>query len=102
MTLRELKDDYCDFLLSNTDPSVANVLRRVIISHVPTIAVRLPTCTSVKRVLITCRGDVVTKWSGQGARHLRVAFACEAGRSFVEVTCMAGAARYFEMPCALW
>ena len=39
--LRELKDDYCEFVLSDTDPSVANVLRRVIISHVPTIAVRL-------------------------------------------------------------
>jgi hypothetical protein len=38
--LRELKDDYCEFVLSDTDPSVANVLRRVIISHVPTIAVR--------------------------------------------------------------
>ena len=41
VVLRELKDDYCEFVLSNTDPSVANVLRRVIISHVPTIAVRV-------------------------------------------------------------
>ncbi len=44
VVLRELKDDYCELVLSNTDPSVANVLRRVIISHVPTIAVRAFRC----------------------------------------------------------
>ena len=39
LDLRVLKPDYCEFVLSDTDCSVANVLRRVIISHVPTIAV---------------------------------------------------------------
>jgi DNA-directed RNA polymerase II subunit RPB3 len=39
--LRTLTDDYCEFVLSNTDVSVANALRRVILSHVPTIAVDL-------------------------------------------------------------
>ena len=47
VVLRELKDDYCEFVLSDTDPSVANVLRRVIISHVPTIAVRAIRCCSL-------------------------------------------------------
>lgn len=37
--LRVLRPDYCEFVLRDTDVSVANVLRRVIISHVPTIAV---------------------------------------------------------------
>ena len=40
LELRIMKADYCEFVLSDTDVSVANVLRRVIISHVPTIAVR--------------------------------------------------------------
>jgi RNA polymerase Rpb3/RpoA insert domain/RNA polymerase Rpb3/Rpb11 dimerisation domain len=39
--LRTLTDDYCEFVLSNTDVSIANALRRVILSHVPTIAVDL-------------------------------------------------------------
>lgn len=39
--VRLLTDDYCEFVLSNTDVSVANALRRVILSHVPTIAVDL-------------------------------------------------------------
>lgn len=39
--LRTLTDDYCEFVLSNTDVSIANALRRIILSHVPTIAVDL-------------------------------------------------------------
>lgn len=39
--VRTLTEDYCEFVLSNTDVSVANALRRVILSHVPTIAVDL-------------------------------------------------------------
>lgn len=27
--IRELRDDYCEFVLSDTDPSVANALRRI-------------------------------------------------------------------------
>ena len=41
MQIRELRDDYCEFVLSNTDASVANALRRVILVEVPTIAVDL-------------------------------------------------------------
>ena len=39
LELRTMTPDYCEFVLSDTDVSVANVLRRIIISHVPTIAV---------------------------------------------------------------
>ncbi|KAK9814042.1 hypothetical protein WJX73_009986 [Symbiochloris irregularis] len=34
-------DDYCEFELLGTDVSVANALRRIILSHVPTIAIEL-------------------------------------------------------------
>ncbi|CAG9463680.1 unnamed protein product [Pedinophyceae sp. YPF-701] len=34
-------EGYMDFLLANTEASVANTLRRVILSHVPTIAIEL-------------------------------------------------------------
>lgn len=39
--IRELKDDYMKFELRETDASVANALRRVMISEVPTIAIDL-------------------------------------------------------------
>ena len=39
--IRVLKDDYCEFLLTDTDPSIANALRRVMIADVPTIAIDL-------------------------------------------------------------
>lgn len=39
--IRELKDDYMKFELRDTDASVANALRRVMISEVPTIAIDL-------------------------------------------------------------
>lgn len=39
--VRKLTHDYCEFVLSNTDISVANAIRRVIIAEVPTIAVDL-------------------------------------------------------------
>jgi hypothetical protein len=32
--IRELTDDYCEFVLSDTDPSVANALRRVMLVEV--------------------------------------------------------------------
>lgn len=39
--IRELKDDYCKFELRETDVSMANALRRVMISEVPTVAIDL-------------------------------------------------------------
>lgn len=39
--IRELRDDYCEFVLSDTDPSVANALRRIMQVEVPTIAIDL-------------------------------------------------------------
>ena len=41
MLLRALNADFCEFVLSKTDPSVANALRRVILAEVPTIAIDL-------------------------------------------------------------
>ncbi|KAI4387880.1 hypothetical protein MLD38_000271 [Melastoma candidum] len=39
--LRELKDDYAKFELYDTDASMANALRRVMIAEVPTVAIDL-------------------------------------------------------------
>lgn len=39
--MRELRSDYCEFLLEQTDVSVANALRRVMIAEVPTLAIDL-------------------------------------------------------------
>ncbi|XVE49239.1 hypothetical protein DITRI_Ditri01bG0066700 [Diplodiscus trichospermus] len=39
--IRELKDDYAKFELRDTDSSMANALRRVMIAEVPTIAIDL-------------------------------------------------------------
>ncbi|KAJ0090521.1 hypothetical protein Patl1_14760 [Pistacia atlantica] len=39
--IRELKDDYAKFELGDTDASMANALRRVMIAEVPTIAIDL-------------------------------------------------------------
>lgn len=39
--MRKLAPDYCEFVLSNTDVSVANALRRVMIAEVATIAIDL-------------------------------------------------------------
>ncbi|MEW5301567.1 MAG: hypothetical protein WDW36_004420 [Sanguina aurantia] len=41
ISVRTLTQNYCEFVLSNTDVSVANALRRVIIAEVPSIAVDL-------------------------------------------------------------
>lgn len=39
--LREIKDDFVKFELRDTDASIANALRRVMIAEVPTIAIDL-------------------------------------------------------------
>lgn len=39
--IRHMKDDYCKFELRDTDVSIANALRRVMIAEVPTIAIDL-------------------------------------------------------------
>ena len=41
LKIRELREDYCEFVLSNTDVSMANALRRVMLVEVPTIAIDL-------------------------------------------------------------
>jgi DNA-directed RNA polymerase II subunit RPB3 len=41
LELREIKEEYCEFLMSNVDVSVVNSLRRVMISWVPTISIDL-------------------------------------------------------------
>ncbi|WIA14402.1 hypothetical protein OEZ85_002929 [Tetradesmus obliquus] len=41
ITIRKLEDDYAEFILSDTDASVANALRRIMIAEVPTIAIDL-------------------------------------------------------------
>lgn len=32
--IRDLRDDFCEFVLSDTDPSVANALRRIMLVEV--------------------------------------------------------------------
>jgi DNA-directed RNA polymerase II subunit RPB3 len=39
--IRKLEDDYAEFILSDTDASLANALRRIMIAEVPTIAIDL-------------------------------------------------------------
>jgi DNA-directed RNA polymerase II subunit RPB3 len=41
ITIRELKDDSIAFTLKNSDISLANALRRIMISDVPTVAIDL-------------------------------------------------------------
>ncbi|KAK9162452.1 hypothetical protein Syun_003354 [Stephania yunnanensis] len=47
--IREVKDDYLKFELRETDASMANALRRVMISEVPTIAIDLVRSRSTHR-----------------------------------------------------
>ncbi|CAM9366971.1 unnamed protein product [Phaeothamnion confervicola] len=47
----ELRDDYVEFRLSDTDTSVANALRRAMIAEVPTMAIDLVTITTNTSVL---------------------------------------------------
>ncbi|KAI5075680.1 hypothetical protein GOP47_0009756 [Adiantum capillus-veneris] len=39
--IREMKDEFMKFELRNTDASMANALRRVVLAEVPTIAIDL-------------------------------------------------------------
>eukprot|EP00953_Heterococcus_sp_UTEX-ZZ885_P033151 17268-Heterococcus_DN1.PRE.1 len=47
----ELKDDFVKFVLSDTDTSVANALRRVMIAEVPTMAIDLVTISENQSAL---------------------------------------------------
>lgn len=47
----DLREDYVEFILSNTDSSVANALRRVMIAEVPTMAIDLVTIHDNSSVL---------------------------------------------------
>ena len=49
--VREISDRYMKFELRDTDPSIANVLRRVMIAEVPTIAIDLVEFASNTSVL---------------------------------------------------
>ncbi|KAL6771735.1 RPB3 [Auxenochlorella protothecoides x Auxenochlorella symbiontica] len=49
--LRSLTEDYCEFVLSNVNASIANALRRVILAEVPTIAIELVEIESNTTVL---------------------------------------------------
>lgn len=51
MRIRELKDDYAKFELRDTDASMANALRRVMIAEVPTVAIDLVEIESNSSVL---------------------------------------------------
>ena len=41
LKIRDLRPGYCEFVLSSTDVSMANSLRRIILVEVPTIAIDL-------------------------------------------------------------
>eukprot|EP00747_Dinoflagellata_sp_TGD_P128630 gnl/TRDRNA2_/TRDRNA2_174570_c1_seq1.p1 gnl/TRDRNA2_/TRDRNA2_174570_c1~~gnl/TRDRNA2_/TRDRNA2_174570_c1_seq1.p1 ORF type:complete len:318 (+),score=-12.80 gnl/TRDRNA2_/TRDRNA2_174570_c1_seq1:436-1389(+) len=41
LEIRDLKEDYCEFILHDVDTSIVNALRRVMIAWVPTIAIDL-------------------------------------------------------------
>ncbi|KAL3697383.1 hypothetical protein R1sor_011459 [Riccia sorocarpa] len=49
--IRELKDDYLKFELRDTDTSIANALRRIMIAEVPTLAIDLVEIESNSSVL---------------------------------------------------
>lgn len=49
--IREMKDEYMKFELRDTDASIANALRRVMIAEVPTIAIDLVEIMSNSSVL---------------------------------------------------
>lgn len=87
--LRELNQDYCEFVLSNTDASVANALRRVILSHVPTIAIDLVEIVQNSSVLndefIAHRLGLIPILSGR-AGEMKSPFESEGDADFTEVT----------------
>lgn len=76
--IRELNDNYCEFLLINTNISVANSLRRVMISWVPTIAIDLVDFEINTSVLndefITHRLGLIPLVSGSLVKQMKTRF----------------------------
>jgi hypothetical protein len=72
---RHLERDYIEFVLSNTDVSMANALRRVIIAEVPTVAVDLVEFTNNTTALndefIAHRLGLIPLWSEHARRMKR-------------------------------
>jgi DNA-directed RNA polymerase II subunit RPB3 len=76
--IRELNDNYCEFLLTNSSVSVANSLRRVMISWVPTIVIDLVDFEINTSVLndefITHRLGLIPLVSGSVVRQMKTRF----------------------------
>lgn len=89
LELRKLTDDYCEFILTNTDASVANTLRRVMISWVPTIAIDLvefETNTSVlNEEFIAHRLGLIPLESGSDVERMKMRYENQEENDILEV-----------------
>lgn len=75
--IRKIDGDYLEFMLSNTDVSMANALRRIIIAEVPTVAIDLVEFTNNTTVLndefLAHRLGLIPLWS-QHAKEMKRPF----------------------------
>lgn len=75
--IRKLEGEFLEFLLTNTDTSMANALRRIIIAEVPTVAIDLVEFTNNTTVLndefLAHRLGLIPLWS-EHARHMKRPF----------------------------